>query len=78
MVTENVALKLLADGLQEAATQLLPGDIEKIAAKLNKTVYGIRPYFKGDVKKFNTGSILLKETRRFIRERENEVRKLVA
>lgn len=78
MKTDNRAVKLLADGLQECVPQMLPGDMEKIAAKLGKTVYGIRPYFKGDVKKFNTGSVLLKEARRLILDRENEVRKLVA
>lgn len=72
------SVKILSEGLQEAATQLLRGDADRIATRVGKTVQVIRPYLKGAIGDFETGKTVLRETRAFIMEREKEVKKLVA
>lgn len=72
------AVKWLAEGLQEYAAQLIRGDIGEIAKRIGKTEPAVRPYFKGEIADFNTGSVILTETRKLIIAREKEVKKLVA
>lgn len=76
--TIPTAVKILSDGLQEAAMQLMRGDIGKIAKIVKKSEPAIRPYFKGEVADWNTGSTLLKEARLLIIDREKKAKKLVA
>jgi hypothetical protein len=73
-----IAVKLLSEGLQEAALQLMRGDIGKLAKLIDMSEPAIRPYFRGEVSDWNTGSTLLAETRKFILDRENSIKKLVA
>lgn len=72
------SFKWLSEGLQEAAQQLARGDASILGETLGLVSHTVRPYLKGEVADFNTGSMILTEARKLIKQREQRVKKLVA
>lgn len=76
--TMTVAEELLSEGLKKFAKESIKSDAKSIADILEMDVRTIRPYLKGSVAEFNTGTLILKELRKLIDGRVESVEKLVA
>ena len=72
------AVKMLSDGLQESATQLVRGDVDEIAKKLKLKPHTVRGYTKGEVADIETGRKVLKAMRKLVIDREKDIKQLVA
>ena len=72
------AFKILAAGLKASAKESIDSDVKEIAKLTGKHENTINLYFKGDVRDFNTGSVILTELNRLIKDRENFAMELVA
>lgn len=73
------AQKMLSEALQEMAHQIVKGDIEEVARRINKKPNTVRAYAyaKDSIPKFETGKAVLDELRKVVIEREQSINKPV-
>ena len=78
--TKNIptASKILAKGLKKASGQLMDGDIDMLSKTIGMHTNTIGAYLRGDVRDFNTGSVILTEAKKLINNREQFAIELVA
>ena len=72
------AVKILSKGLVSAAKESISDDVPELVRLTGMHSNTITSYLKGNVRDFNTGSVILTELRKLIKDRENFALELVA